>query len=181
MIQVQPQLQKLPYIYIYINMYIYIHIYIYIYIYQSINASANQFVFRDLNIHYKAWLIYYGEKNKPRELCYNFSVLNALTQIVHFPTRTLDRDSQSPTLLNLVLSFDPSIRSTWAYFPLGNSDRVVISVSFDFPSNSKGNTYFHCNGFRYSPADQDGLRIFFSFFYRGFLSLDCTGRGRAFF
>ena len=27
--------------------------------------------------------------------------------------------------------------------PLGNSDRVVVSVSIDFPSNSKGDALFH--------------------------------------
>ena len=31
-----------------------------------------------------------------------------------------------------------------AYLPLGNSDHVVVSVSIDFPINSKQDTPFHC-------------------------------------
>ena len=41
-------------------------------------------------------------------------------------------------------------------FPsLGNSDHV--SVSFDFPINSKQDTLFHCIAYIYSRADWDGL------------------------
>ena len=42
--------------------------------------------------------------------------------------------------------------------PLGNSDHVVISVSIDFPINSKQDTLFHCVVYDYSRADWDGLR-----------------------
>ena len=46
-------------------------------------------------------------------------------------------DSHSPALLDLFLSSDASICSTMAFPPLGNSDHVVVSVSIDFPSNSR--------------------------------------------
>ena len=47
-----------------------------------------------------------------------------------------------------------------AFPPLGNSDHVVVSVSIDFPINSKQDTLFHCVAYDYSPscADWDGLR-----------------------
>ena len=45
-----------------------------------------------------------------------------------------------------------------AFPPLGNSDHVVVSVSIDFPINSKQDTPFHCVAYDYSRADWHGLR-----------------------
>ena len=77
--------------------------------------------------------------------------------MVNFPTRIPDCDSHSPALLDLFLSSDPSIYSTIAFPPLGNSDHVVVSVSIDFPTNSQQDTPFHCIAYGYSCADWDGL------------------------
>ena len=41
---------------------------------------------------------------------------------------------------------------------MGNSDHVVVSVSIDFPINSKQGTPFHCVAYDYSRTDWDGLR-----------------------
>ena len=124
----------------------------------SINPSANVFVFGDFNVHHKDWLTYSGGTDRPGELCYNFSISNDLTQIVNFPTRIPDFDSHSPALLDLFLSSDASICSTMAFPPLVNSDHVVVSVSIDFPINSKQDTPFHGVAYDYSRADWDGLR-----------------------
>ena len=123
----------------------------------SINPSANMFVFGDFNIHHKDWLPYSGGTDRPGELCCNFSISNDLTQIVYFPTRIPDCDSHSPSLLDFFLSSDTSSCSTMAFPPLGNSDHVVVSVSIDFPINSKQDTPFHCMAYDYSCADWDGL------------------------
>ena len=45
-----------------------------------------------------------------------------------------------------------------AFTRLGNSDHVVVSVSIDFPINSKQDTPFHCVAYDHSRADWDGLR-----------------------
>ena len=124
----------------------------------SINPSANVFVFGDFNIHHKDWLTYSGGTDRPGELCYNFSLSNDLTQIVNFPTRIPDCDSHSPALLDLFLSSDASICSTMAFPPLGNSDHVVVSVSINFPVNSKQEAPFYRVAYDYSRADWDGLR-----------------------
>ena len=124
----------------------------------SIYPSANVFVFGDFNVHHKDWLTYSGGTDRPGELCHNFSISNDLTQMVNFPTRIPDCDSQSPALLDLFLSSDASICSTMAFPPLGNSDHVVVSVSIDFPINSKQDTPFHRMAYDYSRADWDGLR-----------------------
>ena len=44
-----------------------------------------------------------------------------------------------------------------AFPPLGNSDHVVVSVSIDFPINSKQDIPFHRVAYDYSRADWDGL------------------------
>ena len=41
--------------------------------------------------------------------------------------------------------------------PLGNSDHVVVSVSIDFPINTKQDTPFQCVAYDYSRADWDGF------------------------
>ena len=123
----------------------------------SINPSANVFVFGGFNVHHKDWLTYSGGTDRPGELCYNFSISNDLTQIVNFPIRIPDCDSHSSALLGLFLSSDASICSTMAFPPLGNSDHVVVSVSTDFPINSKQDTPFPHVAYGYSCTDWDGL------------------------
>ena len=63
--------------------------------------------------------------------------------MVNFPTQISDCDSHSLALLNLFIYFDASICSTMAFPPLRYSDHVVVSVSIDFPVNSKRDTLFH--------------------------------------
>ena len=77
--------------------------------------------------------------------------------MVNFPFGIPDCDFHSSPLLQLFLSSDASICSTIAFPPLGNSDHVV-SVSIDFPSNSKRDTPFHRIAYDYPLADWDSLR-----------------------
>ena len=77
--------------------------------------------------------------------------------MVNFPTRISDCDSHSPALLDLFMSFDASICCTMAFFPLGNSDHVVVSVFIDLPSKSKRDAPFCCIAYSYSCADWDAL------------------------
>ena len=78
--------------------------------------------------------------------------------MVNFPTPIPDCDSHSPALLDLFLSSDASICSTKAFPPLENSDHVVVSLSIDFPTNSKRDVPFHRIAYDYSHADWDSLR-----------------------
>ena len=66
-------------------------------------------------------------------------------------------DSHSPALLDLFISSDASICSTMAFPPLRDSDNVAVSVSIDFPTDSKQDALFHCIAYDYSHADWDGL------------------------
>ena len=58
--------------------------------------------------------------------------------------------TESTAHLDLFFSPDPSICSLVAFSSLGNFDYVVVSVSFDFPSNSKGCVPFYCIHFERS-------------------------------
>ena len=100
----------------------------------SINPSANVFV---------SVIIFLSQ----------MTLLRWLTFLPGFLTVTL-----SPALLDFFLSSDTSICSTMAFPSLGNSDHVVVSVSIDFPLNSKQDAPFHCIAYDYSRADWDGLR-----------------------
>ena len=110
------------------------------------------FVPGDFNVHHKDYLTYFSGTDRPGELCYNFSILNDLTEMVNFPTRIPDCDSHSSALLELFLSSDTSICSAMAFAPLGNSDHVVVSVSIDFPTNSQQDAPFHRIAYDYSRA-----------------------------
>ena len=68
--------------------------------------------------------------------------------------------THNPALLDLFLSSDASVCSTIAFPLLGNSDHVV-SVSIDFPSNSKQDALFHHIAYDYSHADWNGLHNHF--------------------
>ena len=81
------------------------------------------------------------------------SFLNDLTQVFNLTTWIPDCDSHSLALLDFFLSSDTNICSTMAFYPLGNSDHVVVSVYSDFPINSKQDASFHLIAYNYSRAD----------------------------
>ena len=66
----------------------------------SINPSANMFGFGDFTVHHKDWFTYSGGTDTSGKLYYNFSISHDFTQMVNFPTWTIDCDSHSPTLLH---------------------------------------------------------------------------------
>ena len=122
-----------------------------------INPSANVLVFGDFNVHQKDWLTYFGGTDRPSELCYYFSISNGLTLMVNFPTWIPDCACDNLALLDLFISSGASICSTMAFLPFGKSGHVVVSVSIDFPTNSKWDALFHCKAYDYSQAGWDGL------------------------
>ena len=90
--------------------------------------------------------------------CINSVIISSnLTQIVNFHTCIPDCDSHSLALLDLFISSGGSICSTVAFPPLGNLDHVVVSVSIDFPTNSKEGARFHSVAYDYFCANWDGL------------------------
>ena len=68
-------------------------------------------------------------------------------------------------LLWICSSFDASICFTMAFPPLGNSDHIVVSVSIDFPINSKQGTPFHRIAYDYSCADGMVFMVIWEMFH----------------
>ena len=69
-------------------------------------------------------------------------------------------DSLTVTLTVLLIWFISSVSSicsTVVFPPLWNSHHVVVSISIDFPSNSKGVASSHFAAYDYSRIDCDGL------------------------
>ena len=83
-------------------------------------------------MYHKDWLTYSGEL---------IDLVNSV--IINFPTWVPDCDFHSTVLLDLFISSEASICSTVAFPPLRNSDYVIVTVSIDFPINSKQDTPFH--------------------------------------
>ena len=65
----------------------------------SINPSGNVFFSGDFNAHYKDWLTYSGETDRPSELYYNFSISTTLLIWLTSLARIPDCDCHSPALL----------------------------------------------------------------------------------
>ena len=86
----------------------------------------------DLNTHHNDWLTYSN-----CEFCCIFLISNNLNQMFNFSTQIPHYDFNSPALLDFYLPSNSSICSTVAFPLLGNSHRIVVSVSIDFSSNSK--------------------------------------------
>ena len=77
--------------------------------------------------------------------------------MVNFPSQIPHCDSQSHALSDLFISY-ASTCSTMAFPPLGKSDYIFVSVSTDFPLNSKQEASLNCIAYDYFCADWDGLR-----------------------
>ena len=90
------------------------------------------------------------------------SVIISLSPMTLLRWLTFLRGSQ--TVILIVLLFWTyfflltSICSSMAFPPVGNSDHVVISISIDFPRNSKQDALFHRVAYDYSRADRNDLR-----------------------
>ena len=114
----------------------------------AINPSV-VFVFADFNVHHNDWLAYPGGTDRLVN-CSDFFISNDLTQTVNTPT---DYDFHSPALLDVVFLVFVLQR-----FSLHWETRIMLlSVSINFPSNSKRDAPFHRIANNYSHADWDGL------------------------
>ena len=95
-----------------------------------------------------------------------FFVSNNLPQMISFSTWPPNLDSHSPALLDLFISSNASICSTMAFSPLKNPDHVVVSVSIDWPSNSKTDAPFHYQAYDYFRAGWD---VLWEMFHGGYI------------
>ncbi|MPC58129.1 hypothetical protein E2C01_052124 [Portunus trituberculatus] len=82
----------------------------------------------DFNVHHLLWL-FSPFTDHPGELAFNFAILHDLEQLVQRPTRIPDRLGDTPKILDLFLTSNPSAYAVTLSSPLGSSDHNLISVS----------------------------------------------------
>ncbi|KAK8395869.1 hypothetical protein O3P69_005762 [Scylla paramamosain] len=82
----------------------------------------------DFNVHHQLWLSS-PFTDHPGELAYNFAILHDLEQLVQYPTRIPDRLGDTPNILDLFLTSNPSAYAVTLSSPLGSSDHNLISLS----------------------------------------------------
>ena len=117
----------------------------------------------DFNVHHQLWLSS-SFTDQPGEQAYNFAILNDLEQLVQHPTRIPDRLGDTPNILDLFLTTNPSAYSVKLSSPLGSSDHNLISASCPIapipPQDPpKRRCFWH-----YASARWDDLRMYFSDF-----------------
>ena len=130
----------------------------------SINPSANVFVFGDFKVHHQDCLTCCGGTGRLCEL-----VIIFLSQMASLILLTLLLRSRTMTLIVLLFRIYLFLLTLvfvlqWLYLHW-ETDHVVISVSIDFLSDSKGYVPFHHIAYDYSRADWNGLRDHWEMFH----------------
>ncbi|MPC17695.1 hypothetical protein E2C01_010559 [Portunus trituberculatus] len=82
----------------------------------------------DFNVHHQLWLSS-PFTDHSGELAFNFAILHELQQLVQHPTRIPDHLGDTPNILDLFLTSNPSTYAVTFSSPLGSSDHNLISVS----------------------------------------------------
>ena len=90
--------------------------------------SAEISILGDFNVHHQLWLSS-NRTDSPGEHAFNFYLSNDLEQLVQHPTRIPDRLGDTPNILDLFLTSNPSAYAVELFPPLGSSDHRLISAS----------------------------------------------------
>ena len=126
----------------------------------SQHPTANIFVCGDFNVHHKDWLPNHNKTDEAGKSACAFSVSQGLIQMVDFITRIPDRDSDSPSTLDLFLSSHPDICKVSSSPPLGTSDHVVITAEVSLNSPSSRKSPIHRTLYSFERGDWDSFRNF---------------------
>ena len=123
------------------------------------HPSANVFVFGDFNVHHEEWLNSRLTSEAGRQV-HNFALSQSLHQTVNFVTRFPDREDQSPSLLDLFLTSNPTICQTSSSSALGKSDHVVVNIQINLSVKDAQESPFHRTLYSYDRGDWDSFRDF---------------------
>ncbi|MPC85353.1 hypothetical protein E2C01_080123 [Portunus trituberculatus] len=94
----------------------------------SLYPFAEISILRDFNVHHQLWLSSPFTEH-PGELALNFGILQDLERLVQHPTSIPDRLGDTPNILDLFLTSNPSANAVTLSSPLGSSDHNLTSVS----------------------------------------------------
>ncbi|MPC93734.1 hypothetical protein E2C01_088874 [Portunus trituberculatus] len=129
----------------------------------SLSPFAEISILGGFNVHYQLWL------SSPftdhlGELAFNSAILHDLEQLVQHPTRIPDRLGDTPNILDLFLSSNPSTYAVTLSSPLGSSDHNFISVSCPIsPIPPQEHPKRRCL-WRFASASWRGLRRYYADF-----------------
>ena len=124
------------------------------------HPSASIHICGDFNVHHEEWLVHSNNTDREGRICYDFSIVYGLTQIVDQTTRVPKNSRERPNLLDLFLTNCPEFCTATVESPLGSSDHSVISVRVDIQCKESSDVPYHRTIYRYSKADWDGFRNF---------------------
>ncbi|MPC59034.1 hypothetical protein E2C01_053049 [Portunus trituberculatus] len=94
----------------------------------SLYAFAEISILGDFNVHHQL-LLSSPFTDHPGELVFNFAILHDLEQLVQHPTHIPDHFGDTPKILDLFLTSNPSSYAVTLSSPLGSSNHNLISVS----------------------------------------------------
>ncbi len=117
----------------------------------------------DFNVHHQLWFSP-SFTDQPGEQAYNFAILNDLEQLVQHSTRIPDRLGDTPNILDLFLTTNPSAYFVELFSPLGSSDHNLISVSCPIAPVPPQDPPRRRSFWHYASARWDDLRMYFSDF-----------------
>ncbi|MPC43805.1 hypothetical protein E2C01_037460 [Portunus trituberculatus] len=81
----------------------------------------------DFIVRHQLW-ISFPFTDHPGELAFNFAIFHDLAQMVQHPTRIADRLGDTPNILELFLTSNPSAYAVTLSSPLCSSDHNLISI-----------------------------------------------------
>ena len=117
----------------------------------------------DFNVHHQLWLSS-NFTDSPGEHAFDFSLSNDLEQLVQHPTRIPDRLGDTPNILDLFLTSNPSAYAVELFPPLGSSDHRLISASCPIsPVSPQDPPKKRCL-WHYASAQWDNLRSYYADF-----------------
>ncbi|MPC62849.1 hypothetical protein E2C01_056939 [Portunus trituberculatus] len=112
------------------------------------DCSLEISILGNFNDHHQLWLSS-PFTDRPVELDLNFAILHDLKQLMQHPIRISNRFVDTPNILDLFLTSNPSTYAVILSYPLGSSDHNLISVS--------------CHVSPISPQDYPKRRYFWRF------------------
>ena len=109
------------------------------------NPSANMFVFGDFNIHHKNWLTYSGGTDRPREICYNYSLSYFFYLKWPYPDGSLSYSDPQLWLTVLLFAtylFLLVLVFVWQWLSFHWEILIMLCVFIDFLPNKKNDVCF---------------------------------------
>jgi len=117
----------------------------------------------DFNVHHQLW-VSSSSTDEPSAQAFSFAILYDVEQLVQHPTHIPDHLGDTPNILELFLTSNPSAYLVKLFSPLSSSDHYLISVSCPItpvpPLNPPKQRYF----WHYASAKWEDLRWYYSDF-----------------